>query len=117
MVENYCGCFDAFTAPHFAPAEKKEALCDEIFDKVLPGFMEKIADALALEQFICGAELTIADFWVAGLYVNLMNNPIVGFAPERWAKAKEDYPAYAAYGERFTAANKEYLDSRPARPL
>ena len=117
MVANYMEAFGAFNVPHAGPADKKAANIDEIFDKVLPAFMKKLVPNLKETGFLCGTTLTIADFWIGGLYVNLMNNPAVGFAPERWAEAKVHYPAFAAYGERFAKELTDYLSKRPPRPI
>ena len=76
-------------------------MINDVFDKWIPKYMKQLAPYLLDTGFLVGDQLTIADFWIAGLYVNLWNNPIGNFAPERWAQAKVDYPAYAAYGERF----------------
>ena len=118
VVENYLGVFYDLNAPGFAAEEAKAALIDNIFDKILPEMMTKMTPNLKMDKkFLFGDSLTIADFWIGGLYVNLINNPAVGFAPEKWAKAKVDYPEFTAYGERFTKEMGEYLTTRGARPF
>ena len=75
--------------------------------------MKQIDPILQKGTWINGtAKLTYADFVVGGLYTNMINNKGVGFEAERWAKAKEQYAAFTAYGEKFSAENKDYLESR-----
>ena len=59
-----------------------------------------------------GDRLTVADFWIGGLYTNGFDNDKV-FMKERWAALLKQYPAFEAYGKRFTFANKAYLARRP----
>jgi glutathione S-transferase len=35
-------------------------------------------------KFLFGDRLTIADFWIGGMYVNWAKNPIVAVAKEEW---------------------------------
>ena len=63
-----------------------------------------------------GDKLTCADFWIGGLYTNYANNPNC-YTPERWAALLNDFPAFKAYGERFAAENKAWLDSRIQCPI
>jgi glutathione S-transferase len=89
---------------------------NDVFDKKLPEFMKKLLPNLGTTGFLTGDKLSVADFWIGGLYTNYFNNPKVMYAPERWAKAKVDNPEFVAYGERFAEANKEYLKGRGERP-
>ena len=60
-------------------------------------------------QWIAGPDLTVADFWVGSLFVDMIQNKTVAFAPEKWAQSVDSYPECKAYGERFAAENAQYL--------
>ena len=62
-----------------------------------------------------GKDLTIADFYIGGLYTNFMNCKNMKVAKVEWAYAKIVYPKFTEYGERFTKANAKYLAKRPFR--
>lgn len=66
------------------------------------------------KKFIASDKLSIADFWVGGIYVSLFDNPNgnVIYSRDEWAKCMAKYPNYCAYGKRFYEANKTYLDKR-----
>ena len=56
------------------------------FDKELPALMAKLAPHLKDTGFLCGEKLTIADFWVGGLYTNFMNHSVnIGYSGDLWA--------------------------------
>jgi glutathione S-transferase len=46
--------------------------------KILEPFLDK------QKKFLFGDKLTIADFWIAGLYVNCAKNPKVTFGKKEW---------------------------------
>ncbi len=58
-----------------------------------------------------------ADFLVAGIYLNYINNPNVGFAKDQWEASVANYPNYKAYAERLAALLGPYLASRPPAPV
>lgn len=83
----------------------------EIFD-MINNFLTEIDGNLTKSKFLCGDNLTIADFTIGALYTNYVANPHTTFAKDRFAKVLQDFPNFKAYGERFAEANKEYLASR-----
>ena len=100
--------------PHFtAPAERDTS---KFFNETLPNYLNIIDSECARGNFIAGEKLTIADFMVGSLYVNYFTNPQV-YEPENWEKVLAKFPNFKAYGERFAAANKVYLDQRPKYPV
>ena len=107
-----------FTAPFFAKeASAKEAATNELFDNVLPAYLKIVEKDLATRKFIAGDNLTFADFYCGGLYTNFVNNDIVGFAADKWKTALDNAPNFKAYGERFSAEMKTYLDTRAKAPV
>jgi len=66
---------------------------------------------------LCGDDLSIADFWIGGLYTNYINNPHVGFAKESWKATLDQYPNFKAYGERFEQEMASYLKERDPMPI
>ena len=103
--------------PVFAQGdEAKAAAMNEVLDDVLPKFLDYIEPECAkAENFIVG-DISLADFYIGGLYVNYFKNSMI-YAPERWAALLEKYPGFKAYGERFAGAMAEYLASRPPAPV
>ena len=83
----------------------------EAFAESLRPFLEKKTTG-----FLFGDKPMTADFWVGNLCVTYgMNFDLFGEAPIKAFFAK--YPWLEAYGKRFYAANKAYLDSRPKCPF
>jgi len=111
MVENFIGISAKMKEPKGTP-EEFAAMEEELFGKIVPELLQMVTPFCLDKGFLMGDKLTIADFWVGAFYTNKMNNPL-SYCPEKWAKAKLDYPAFTAYGERFTKENAPYLSKRP----
>jgi len=108
--------------PLFAPPEQQKVDLPKVFTEVLPPFLDRLEDLCCHHKFLVSDQLTIADFYVGGLYTNLMGNPAVGApmapgAKEGYAELLAKYPNFKAYGERLVAANLKYLSHRAALPL
>jgi hypothetical protein len=56
--------------------------------------------------------LTIADFWIGGIYTNFINYKEITYAKDKWPTCLDKYPHFKAYGERFSQAMKVRLDYR-----
>ena len=109
MCDGFNDVLAVIYKPHFtAPADRDTS---NIFEKVLPKYLQIIDPECARGGFIAGDKLTIADFFIGSLYVNYFNNPET-FEQENWAKVLANFPNFKAYGERFAAANKAYLETR-----
>ena len=67
-------------------------------------------------EWLVGNKLTLADFWIGGLYTNYFANPNVGHSKEWFAETLAKYPAFEAYGKKFAEANAEHLAKRPDAP-
>ena len=65
---------------------------------------------------MAGYKLTIADFWIGGLYTNYMTNPD-SFGRRQFLDLLQYYPDFEAYGKRYAEANKDYLAKRPQYPM
>ena len=89
----------------------------EIFDKIVPTFLAKIDERCASGEFLVGKNLTIADFYVGGLYTNFCANSSIAFAADQWAAVLEKHPNFKAYGERYVAATQKWQSERPAYPV
>ena len=64
------------------------------------------------KKFLFGDQLTIADFWIGGLYVNWASNPDIVFGSGEWLQFLNSNPLFTKYGERFRAENSKYLNKR-----
>ena len=64
------------------------------------------------KKFLFGDRLTIADFWIAGVYVNWASNPNIAYGKEQWAEFLKTNPSFVRYGERFKAENLKYISKR-----
>ena len=114
LVDLYQDLLPKLCAPCYTKDEAaKPALVAEIFEKLLPNFLKQVEPICARGEFLVGDSLTIADFWIGGLYTNFCTNEAVGCAKEQWATALDEFPNFKAYGERFAEANKTYLAARP----
>ena len=58
------------------------------------GYMEPFAEE---GKWICGSEMTVADFWLGSLFVDMIFNEKVGYGRERWASCLDSYPNLKAY--------------------
>ena len=104
--------------PHFMPdGEAKDAAIKDCFEKGVPGLMAVLDPYLKDDGFLLGENLTVADFFYGGLYVNTFINENRTYGHDEYKKALEDYPKFAAYGERFKAKVETYLGLRPKYPL
>lgn len=93
----------------------------DLFNTSLPKFLKVVEGELAKHSnnWVCGDKLTVADFWIGGLYVNVFTNPNrpQNWGSEEFAKLMNDFPNYKAYGEKFAAEIKPRLDTRAAYPF
>lgn len=103
--------------PFLAKPEDREAMYPALFDDALPKLLDICEQRLEGKTYLCGDKLSIADFFIGGIYTNYITNDSVGFAKEKWQVAADKYPNYKAYGARFAEANKKRLDNRPAYPV
>ena len=82
LIDTYLDIVGKIYKPFFMAPEKRKDSCTEIFEKLLPTFLDQIEEIAGKAEFLCGDELTIADFWIGGLYTNFINNYNVGFAKD-----------------------------------
>ena len=54
----------------------------EIFDTVVPNFLEKIEERCGQGEFLVGKTLTCADFYIGGMYTNYVANDNITFAKD-----------------------------------
>ena len=57
----------------------------DLFENALPKYLTAIDPACAKGEFLCGSNITIADFAVGCLYTNYFNNDGV-FKSAEWKK-------------------------------
>ena len=86
-----------------------------MFENVLPKFLEHYEKVFADKKtaFLFGDKPVVADFLVAGIYVNFILNENIGFGREQWVASVANYPNYVAYGKRLEALLGSYLAERP----
>jgi len=84
---------------------------------ILPKFLDVVEPLCAKGEWLVGKDITIADFFIGGLYTNYVKNPNIGFAKDKWATCLDKYPQFKAYGDRFADANKARLDTRKQYPI
>lgn len=81
----------------------------------LIGFIEPYA-AKGCKFLVCD-KLCVADFWIGGLYTNILCQECMCAPGCPWDQIKSKFPCFCAYGERFKECNKSYIDSRPKCPF
>lgn len=86
---------------------------------MLPRLLKVVEGELALSNntWTCGEKITIADFFIGGIYTNWITNPNVPWGKDKYAKLMEDHATFKAFGERFAAEVKGRLDTRPSYPM
>ena len=95
LMDGYNDIIGKLYPPFFKKTEEeKEAMYPEIFDKILPKFLDIIEPICERNDFLCGDDLTIADFWIGGLFTNFMANDNVGFAKDKWTATLAKFPAF-----------------------
>ena len=118
IIETGMGVFEKVAPLHFGPAENREAGYATLENVVLPKFMAFIDARCAKGEFLVGDKLTIADFYIGGsLYALGLGCESFFMGDEKRNAILDKYPNFKAYGERFVAANKKFLDSNPAYPI
>ena len=105
--------------PQFKPeGPERDELMKDIFENILPNFLKEAEKVLEHgKKFLVGDSLNTCDFWIGCLYTNYLNNQDIGFGKEQFAKVRDDFPKFKAYGERFAAENEKWLKERPAAPI
>lgn len=104
--------FGSLYGPIFAGSDPKVTLEDKV-----PKFLDRIEPLLSNGGWLVGDKISIADFWIGGLYTNYAANPAVGYGKDgEWAALLAKYPAFEAYGKRFAEANKEWIAKRHPAP-
>ena len=120
IVETYTDAFNSIAGTIiFTPAEKKaaemEAWRDGILTKLLT-IVEKHLSMNPIDKFLCGDELTIADFVLASLTFNILKNelnPVHALCKSKLIQ----FPQFGAYTHRLRTQLANYLDNRPKYPL
>ena len=115
MLDGYEDILGKLVKPAFTPENEREALYDGIFNKekgTLTKFLRVCEPMCAKGEWLCGPKLTVADFWIGGMYTNLINNEHC-FGREHWDACLDEFPAFKAYGQKFAAEVKKRLESRP----
>ena len=111
----YCDkdVFMKIMGPNFAKEEEKEAKIKAAFEEGLPALL-KVIDPYLGDGWLVGDKLSLADFFIGATYVNCMTNPKARFGVEdgKWKAWLEANPKFDAYGKRFAAELKDYLDNR-----
>ena len=116
LMESYHDIFMKICWVHNSEGQEKATKMDEMFGAVHIYLTDIIEPLCAKSKFLVGEKVTLADFWVSGLYTNVATNKLV-FAPEKWADLLSKFPNFKAYGERFTKELEFYLASRPNYPI
>ena len=69
----------------FIPKDGLDECIANVFENVLPPFLKKLDRYFAGPgKFMFGDKLTIADFWIGGMYVNNFVNPNIMWGEDRW---------------------------------
>ena len=90
----------------------------EIVETHLPKLMALLEPYLdGPGTWLVGDKMTVADFYLGGVYTNYMNSASLGYCADDWANTKKSYPKFCAYGEKYAAEVAKHLANRPAVPL
>ena len=95
---------------------EKEVKMNEQFDVIVPKFLDEINDRCK-SGWLVGDKITIADFFIGGLYINYLTNEHVAYGKDRWPQILEKYPNFKAYGKRYAKEVSGYIASRGNYPI
>ena len=118
ICEDWNDYIDMFAAPSSAKSpEEKAELSKTAFMKVCT-FIDSLKPFLENKTsgFLFGDKLMSADFMVGMFFTTQCMNPDM-FGQDVIDMFLAKYPWFVAYGKRFAAENKAYLDSRPKCPF
>ena len=90
-------------------------MIDQNFNEILPKFLADVENTLGNQNFLCGEQLSLADFYIGNLYVSWLVNPLA-YEPERRAALLQQFPKYTAYGKRFETKMGDFLKRRKPCP-
>ena len=105
--------YDNYGKPYLSGDKRCAPKLIAAWNKYL-GFMEEFVTNG--KKWLCGSEITIADFFVGKFYCDMFTNPAYPLAPEM-AKLMKKWPHFAAYGERYKTEMSSYLATRESRPI
>lgn len=113
LIEGHEALLSVIYKPQFAKNnEEREEQIKKIFDEALPKFLSVVEPICAKGEWICGKDLTIADFWIGGIYTNYINDKSITYAQDKWPTCLDKYPNFKAYGEKFSEAMNVRLEYR-----
>ena len=100
----------------YAGGKGQQVLLKDIMDKHLPKYLQDLTISLGQKpgfKFLCGDELTIYDFTVAGYFYNVILNPNAEFAAD-WQAAMKRHCTKRVwkYLNNFSKEMKSYLKKR-----
>ena len=76
-------------------SDGREEYIDQLFSEIIPAFLTKIEPLCAGDgKFMFGDKLTIADFWIGGMYVNNFVNPNCPWGQGKWEELLEKFPGF-----------------------
>ena len=120
QCDNFCETFyDIFQVvlQSTITGQQNPAIITEAVMKIRE-FLKANKDRLASDKgFLFGNYLTIADFWLGAVYVNVASNAILACGRSQWIALLQAEPDFAAYGQRFSQANAVYLRQRSPSPF
>ena len=91
--------------------DTKKKLTDEMCSGV-SSMLDGWKDKIPADGFLCGSKLTLGDFILGGMYTNVFCNDQL-YCADQWKALLKDHEGYEAYGKRFAAEFKDYLEKRP----
>ena len=104
----------------FAPEDKRPAMLEAFFNTQLPNFLTQIEKHYSNGTYLVGGETpTTADFFIGGvIWCSVLGNPNYFAAQHPGVEqVKQANPLFCAYGEKFAAEIKGWLDQRPNIPI
>ena len=116
LLDMYADVVGKVYKPHFQKDEaKRDTMMPEIVEAVKK-FLDRAAPHFD-GHYLVGDKLSIADFWIGGLYTNYLANPEITFGKEQFAEILAAYPAFESYGKRYADATSSYISSRAKYPI
>ena len=77
------------------PPEGLDSVTKNSFEVVIPAFLQRLNPLFESPgKFMFGDNLSYADFWIGGMYVNNFTNPNIIWGKGEWEKLLDKFPNF-----------------------
>ena len=112
LIDRYQDVGTTIYKPQFMKEQAdKDAAIKTLAEETIPKFLDEINEKCK-DGWLVGDKISLADFFVGGLYTNYLANEHITYGKDEWKSLLDKYPNFKGYGERYAAENAAWLASR-----